>query len=138
MAFSSVIFVTTPFSGVSVPTNRVIYRRNLGLLVTGTLTSKGMTLFEIGVKIKPGKRYVYVDYEPPEDIRLRRPATYKEIRERIKQEYGLKAIPRYIAQVKRKHGILKDERLPEDAEHPRVPAEIESAVEAALKHFRMI
>ena len=90
------------------------------------------------MKIEPGKRYVYVDYEPPEDARFRRPATYKEIRAWIMLEYGLKAIPRYIAQVKRKHGILKDERLPEDAVHPKIPPDVESAIEAALRHFRMI
>ena len=90
------------------------------------------------MKTKHFTRYVYVDYEPPEDIRLRRPVTYKEIREWIMREYGLKAIPRYIAQVKRKHGILKEERLPEDAKLPKVPAQVEAAIEAALRHFRMI
>ena len=90
------------------------------------------------MKIEPGKRYVYVDYEPPEDARFRRPATYKEIRAWIMQEYGMKAIPRYIAQVKRKYGILKDERLSKDAECPKVPVDVEAAIEDALRYFRMI
>ena len=108
------------------------------MLVTGTRTSSGIDLFEIGVKPKPGKRYVYVDYEPPEDVRFCRPATYKEIRTWIMLEYGLKAIPRYIAQVKCKHGILKDEKLPEGVKPPNIPPEVEAAIEAALQYFRMI
>ena len=97
-----------------------------------------MTLFDLGVKMSPGKRYVYVDYEPPQNAQFRHPVTYREIRKWIMQEYGMKVIPRYIAQVKRKHGILKDDRLPEGAKHPKVPPETESVIEAALRHFKMI
>ena len=44
VAFSSVIFVTTLLIGVRVLRRRVEYFRNRGLLVTGTLTSRGMIL----------------------------------------------------------------------------------------------
>jgi len=44
VAFSNVICVTTPFSGVSAPASLAVYLRNRTLLVTGTRTNSGRTL----------------------------------------------------------------------------------------------
>ena len=58
------------------------------------------------------------------------------------QEYGLKVTSRHVTQVKRKHGIVtqggQSRPLPEGVEPPKVPPEIEAAIEASLRHFRML
>ena len=87
-------------------------------------------------------KYVCVDYEPPSDIPLRYPANYSEISAWVLEEYGMKASSRQVTQVKRKHGIVtqggQSRPLPEGVEPPKVPPEIEAAIEAALRHFRML
>ena len=54
----------------------------------------------------------------------------------------MSASARQIAHVKRKYPDAKwrghSKPLPEGIEPPEVPPEIEVAIEAALKHFRMI
>lgn len=85
---------------------------------------------------------MYVDYEPPSDIPLRYSANYREISAWVLQEYGLKVASRHVTQVKRKHGVItqggQSRPLPEDVEPPKVPPEIEAAIEAALRHFWML
>lgn len=68
-------------------------------------------------------------------------ATYDEIKAYVLEKYGLKVSQLYIAQVKRKHGII--ERVNYNvgngkARVPQVPAEKEKAIEDALRHFQMI
>ncbi len=68
-------------------------------------------------------------------------ATYAEIKEYVLENTGLKVSQLYIAQVKRKHGII--ERINYNtgsgkAKIPQVPLEKEQAIEEALKHFKMI
>lgn len=141
VAFSKVIFVTTLEIGVRVLSSRVEYFRNLGLLVTGTRTSRGIFLFAIGKSSKDGRRYIYLDYEPLPDtqgIQFRQPATYTEIKTWVLREYGLVVISRYIAQVKRKHGIFTSSRFGTVPENIKIPPEKETAIEAALRHFHMI
>lgn len=69
-------------------------------------------------------------------------ATYEEIKEYVLEHIGLKVSHLYIAQVKRKHGILEraNYNLPknEDAKQPVCPPEKEKAIKAALEHFGMI
>lgn len=68
-------------------------------------------------------------------------ATYAEIKEYVLKNTGLKVSQLYIAQVKRKHGII--ERVNYNtgngkAKIPQVPLEKEQAIEEALRHFKMI
>ncbi len=69
-------------------------------------------------------------------------ATYEEIKEYVLEHTGLKVSHLYIAQVKRKHGIIEraNYNLPksEDAKQPVCPPEKEKAITEALKFFGMI
>ena len=68
--------------------------------------------------------------------------TYSEIKQWIQAEYDLKVSSLYVAQVKQKHGIVERECYnkpkSENAKQPKCPPEKEAAIEAALKHFKMI
>ena len=80
----------------------------------------------------------------------RRQATYKEIREYVLKEHGLKVSNLFISQVKnaikndcvRKCGIEVGENynLPksEDSRQPQCPEEKEKAIKDALEYFGMI
>jgi 23S rRNA (uracil1939-C5)-methyltransferase len=68
-------------------------------------------------------------------------ATYDEIKQYILDNTGFKVSQLYIAQVKRKHGII--ERInynvgEGNAKVPQVPLEKEKAIVDALRHFKMI
>ena len=68
-------------------------------------------------------------------------ATYAEIKEYVFDKYDLKVSQLYIAQVKRKHGII--ERINYNIGKgknrvPQVTPEKEAAIEDALRHFKMI
>ena len=68
-------------------------------------------------------------------------ATYEEIKEYVLDKYGLNVSSLYIAQVKRKHGII--ERLNYNlgngkAKVLHVPKDKEKAIEDALRYFKMI
>lgn len=69
-------------------------------------------------------------------------ATYEEIKEYVLEHTGLKVSHLYIAQVKRKNGIIEraNYNLPknEDAKQPVCPPEKEKAITEALLHFGMI
>lgn len=69
-------------------------------------------------------------------------ATYKEIKEYVLKEHGLKVSNLYISQVKRKCGIEVGENynLPktEDSRQPQCPEEKEKAIRDALEHFGMV
>ncbi len=69
-------------------------------------------------------------------------ATYEEIKGYVKEKMGLHVSNLYIAQVKRKCGIIERENYnkakSEDAIQPKCPPEKEEAIMAALKHFRMV
>ena len=88
------------------------------------------------------RKYVYLDYEPSPGVVPYHPATYREIRAWVLQEYGWKVPSQYVTQVKRKHGIVtqgvQSRPLPEGVEPIAVPSEIEAAIEAALRHFHML
>ena len=69
-------------------------------------------------------------------------ATYEEIKAYVKEQTGLQVSNLYIAQVKRKFGIIErvNYNLPksENSRQPNCPPEKEEAIKAALKYFRMI
>ena len=69
-------------------------------------------------------------------------ATYGEIQARVKEQTGLNVTPLYIAQVKRKHGIIEREcynkAKSESAKMLICPPDKEKAIEDALRFFGMI
>ena len=69
-------------------------------------------------------------------------ATYGEIQAHVKEQTGLNVTPLYIAQVKRKHGIIEREcynkAKSESAEMLICPPDKEKAIEDALRFFGMI
>lgn len=68
-------------------------------------------------------------------------ATYAEIKRYVMENTGLKVSQLYIAQVKRKHGLIERINYNVGAgktKVPQVPQEKEKAIEDALRHFKMI
>ena len=69
-------------------------------------------------------------------------ASYEEIKAYVLEKFGIKVSHLYIAQVKRKCGIIERENYnkpkSEDSRQPKCPPEKEAAIREALKHFRMI
>lgn len=68
-------------------------------------------------------------------------ATYDEIKQYVFEHTGMKVSQLYVAQVKRKHGLI--ERINYNvgdgkSKVPQVPAEKEKAIEDALRCFKMI
>lgn len=100
------------------------------------------TVVLLGRELEKSLEHVYLDYEPSKEIDLPGGATYSEIKQWIQAEYGLKVSSLYVAQVKQKHGIVERECYnkpkSENAKQPKCPPEKEAAIEAALKHFKMI
>ena len=69
-------------------------------------------------------------------------ASYEEIKAYVLEKFGMKVSHLYIAQVKRKCGIIEGENYnkpkSEDSWQPQCPPEKEAAIRAALEHFGMI
>ena len=69
-------------------------------------------------------------------------ASYEEIKEYVLEKFGMKVSHLYIAQVKRKCGIIERENYnkpkSENAKQPQCPPEKEAAIRAALEYFKMI
>ncbi len=69
-------------------------------------------------------------------------ATYEEIKGYVKEKMGLDVSNLYIAQVKRKCGIIERDNYnkakTENSKQPQCPLEKEKAIKAALRYFRMI
>ena len=74
--------------------------------------------------------------------KLKKGATYQEIKDYVKEQTGLNVTPLYIAQVKQKCGIIERECYnkpkSESYKQPQCPPEKEKAIRDALKHFQMI
>ena len=85
---------------------------------------------------------VQVDMDELELTSAESKATYEEIQEWVQEKYGFHVTHLNIAQVKRKHGIIERENYNKpkslDSRQPGCPEEKVKAIEAALKHFRMI
>lgn len=88
--------------------------------------------------------YAHVDYEPKDAEYLKSAkgsASYREIKEWIKEQHDVSVSNLYIAQVKDKLGFEKRENYNKGADGHRVPncpAEKEKMILEAFKHFRMI
>lgn len=68
-------------------------------------------------------------------------ATYEEIKEYVVKNNGFKVSQLYIAQVKRKHGLIERENYNVGSKNTKVPqvsVEKEKAIEDALRYFKMI
>ena len=69
-------------------------------------------------------------------------ATYEEIKAYVKEQTGLQVSNLYIAQVKRKCGIIERVNYnlskSEESRQPQCPPEKEKAIRSALKYFKMI
>lgn len=67
---------------------------------------------------------------------------YDEIKSYVLEHSGMKVNSLYIAQVKRKCGIMERENYNKlksvDVKQPKCPVEKEQAIREALKHFGMI
>jgi actin-like ATPase involved in cell morphogenesis len=69
-------------------------------------------------------------------------ATYQKIKDYVKEKYGLNVHTKYIAEVKRKHGLAMHEApnkvdVPK-REYPTCPEEKVKVIEEALRYFAMI
>ncbi len=95
-------------------------------------------------KLHEAKHHVKVtlDMDELDLTSAEKKATYEEIKEYVREKHGLQVSHLYIAQVKRKCGIIERENYnksqKEDAKQPQCPEEKEKAIWDALKHFQMI
>ena len=101
------------------------------------------TIVLLGRKNDPRARYLEIPYEPGKDVQVREHASYREIKEWVLQQFGMKVSSLYIAQVKRKNGIIEHEDynpLHEggDRKGPVYQPEKEEARNDALKWYGMI
>ncbi|MDQ0275554.1 hypothetical protein J2S72_001584 [Peptoniphilus koenoeneniae] len=88
----------------------------------------------------------HLDIEIGEDelseIDFSKDATYGEIKKFVLDRYGLKVSSLYIAQVKRKYGLIERENYniskKENQRVPNCPEEKGKAIEDALEYFGMI
>ena len=84
---------------------------------------------------------VKIDLDEMDLTKSESKATYDEIKAYVLEQTGLKVSQLYIAQVKRKHGIIERENYNTGegkAKTPQVPLEKEKAIEDALMYFKMI
>ncbi len=95
-------------------------------------------------KLKEAEHHIEVDLNLDEmDLTsAESKATYGEIQDYVKEHTGLQVSHLYIAQVKRKNGIIErvnyNKSKSENARQPKCPPEKEKAITEALKHFQMI
>lgn len=91
------------------------------------------------------EKQISVTIEAEDGWRADKPvkATYSQIKDWVSEHYnGMKVHTLYIAQVKEKYGLIERENYNKskksDAKVPQVPPDKEEAIEAALRHFRLI
>ena len=100
------------------------------------------TIVLLGRKDIDNIEYAYIDYEPTRNLKLKGEASYRELKEWILQEYGVKVSSLYIAQMKDKCGIIERECYnkpkTEGNRVPKCPLEKEEIIMAAFKHFGMV
>lgn len=69
-------------------------------------------------------------------------AVYEEIKDYVLEYMGLNVSSLYIAQIKKKCGIIErvnyNQLKSENYRQPKCPPEKETAIREALEHFRMI
>lgn len=85
---------------------------------------------------------IEIDEDELSEIDFSKDATYGEIKKYVLDKYGLKVSSLYIAQVKRKHGLIERENYniskKENQRVPNCPEEKEKAIEDALEYFGMV
>ena len=95
-------------------------------------------------KLHEAKHHVNVtlDMDELDVTSAERKATYEEIKDYVLEKHGLQVTNLYIAQVKRKCGIIERENYnksqKEDAKQPQCPENKEKAIRDALEHFGMV
>ncbi len=85
---------------------------------------------------------VEIDLDEMDLTKAESKATYEEIKGYVKENMGLHVSNLYIAQVKRKCGIIERDNYnkakTENSKQPQCPLEKEKAIKAALRYFGMI
>ena len=84
---------------------------------------------------------VKIDLDEMDLTKSESKATYDEIKQYVFDKFGFKVSQLYIAQVKRKHGIIERDNYnvgDGKSKVPQVPADKEKAIEEALRYFKMI
>ena len=93
-------------------------------------------------KLKSAKSIeVKIELDETELTTAESKATYEDIRQYVLDNAGFKVSQLYVAQVKRKHGLIErsNYNVGEDkSKVPKAPLEKEEAIENALRHFKMI
>ena len=134
--------VNVNIAATTVEEYRMLKEAGIGTYILFQETYHKETVVLLGRKFEKSREHVYLDYEPSAEIDLPGGATYSEIKQWIQAEYDLNVSSLYVAQVKQKHGIVERECYnkpkSENAKQPKCPPEKEAAIEAALKHFKMI
>ena len=94
----------------------------------------------LGRKTDQEQKYDYIDYIPKENPLQKKKVTYAEIKEWIKENYGLKVSSLYIGQVKDMCGLSKERESKNSIEYhvPQCPKEKIEAIKAAFEYFGMI
>lgn len=113
--------------------------RHLGIFFTPSTHVETVVLLS---KLKSAKSIeVKIELDEMDLTTAESKATYEEIKQYVFDNTGLKVSQLYVAQVKRKHGLI--ERINYNVGNgkskvPQVPAEKEKAIEDALRYFKMI
>ena len=85
--------------------------------------------------------YIYVDYEPEQQERIYpKGATYKQIKEYVRNKYDTNVSTLAIAQIKRKCGIEMGENYNKASgqyRQPKCPVEKEKMMLVSVEHFKM-
>lgn len=94
-------------------------------------------------KLKSGKHIdVELDMDELDLTAAESKATYEGIKDYVLEYSGLKVSGLYIAQIKRKCGIIErenyNETKSESAKYSQCPSNKEKAIKEALKHFKML
>ena len=74
-------------------------------------------------------------------MKMKKNATYDEIKSYVKDKYGLSVSSLFIVQVKEKLGLEKGKNTDSgsgEGRVPKCPPEKEEAIKDAFRHFKMI
>lgn len=119
------------------------YSENSGKCISITLSTHVETVCLLS-KLHEAKHHVNVTLEMDElDVTsVESKATYEEIKEYVLEKHGLRVTNLYIAQVKRKCGIIERENYnkskSEVAKQTQCPEDKEMAIRDALEYFGMV
>ena len=119
------------------------YSENSGKCISITLSTHVETVCLLS-KLHEAKHHVNVrlDMDELDLTSAESKATYEEIKAYVLEKHGLQVTNLYIAQVKRKCGIIERENYnkpkSEDAKQPQCPEDKEKAIKDALEYFGMV